>query len=388
MGKERLIFMITEFKGDYLFLSNFYPAPLDIDGIHYLNSEAAFQAHKLADPQARKAFSALPPNAAKMQGRKAALRPDWEDVKLDVMYKVCKAKFTQNKTLGKKLIGTGSQELIEGNTWGDKIWGQVNGEGENNLGKILMKIRAELMIDAITDWIKRYFEENAKPDTKAIIGISGGKDSSVAAALCVRALGKDRVVGVLMPQGEQADIGFSQELVDFLDIKNYTINIGDTVATLMREINPNVSLTEQAIINTPARVRMTTLYAVAACLGGRVVNTCNLSEDWVGYATKFGDAAGDFSPLSELTVSEILQIGDALGLPYDLVHKVPIDGLCGKTDEENLGFSYALLDEYIRGLTDLSDQPEIKEKIDKLHAYNMHKLLPMPRFVSDIPTIR
>ena len=148
----------------------------------------------------------------------------------------------------------------------------------------------------------------------------------------------------------------------------------------MDELKKHIEPTQQAIINTPARIRMTTLYAVAACLGGRVVNTCNLSEDWIGYSTKFGDAAGDFSPLSDLTVTEVLQIGDYLGLPRELVHKVPIDGLCGKSDEENLGFTYAELDRYIRGLTDLSDNPELKAKIDRMHANNLHKLRLMPKF--------
>ena len=234
--------------------------------------------------------------------------------------------------------------------------------------------------EALINWVKTYFENNASPETKAVIGISGGKDSSIAAAVCVKALGKDRVFGVLMPQGEQADINCSHLLVETLGIDHAVINIGDTVSTFMNELKKHIEPTQQAIINTPARIRMTTLYAVAACLSGRVVNTCNLSEDWIGYSTKFGDAAGDFSPLSDLTVTEVLQVGDYLGLPKELVHKVPIDGLCGKTDEENLGFTYAELDRYIRGLTDLSDKPELKEKIDRMHRNNLHKLQLMPKF--------
>lgn len=237
------------------------------------------------------------------------------------------------------------------------------------------KTTAELI-----QWVKDYFEKTASPETKAVIGISGGKDSSVAAAVCVKALGKDRVVGILMPKGEQADIDCSQLLVDTLGIEHYTVNIGTTVDAFTKEFENSMTMNSQAVINTPPRIRMTVLYAAAACLGGRVVNTCNLSEDWVGYSTKHGDAAGDFSPLSMLTVTEILQIGDYLGLPESLVHKVPIDGLCGKTDEENLGFTYAELDRYIRGLTDLSDKPELKEKIDRMHRNNLHKLQPMPNF--------
>ncbi len=239
---------------------------------------------------------------------------------------------------------------------------------------------AEKVTENLVNWVKTYFEENASPDTKAVIGISGGKDSSVAAAVCVKALGKDRVIGVLMPQGEQSDISCSHLLVNTLGIKSYTINIGETVSTFMNEFSKSLEPTSQATINTPPHIRMTTLYAVAASVGGRVVNTCNLSEDWVGYSTKFGDSAGDFSVLADLTVTEVLQVGDLLGLPAELVHKVPSDGLCGKTDEDNLGFKYAELDRYIRGLTDLSDKPELKEKIDRLHRNNLHKLRLMPKF--------
>lgn len=244
------------------------------------------------------------------------------------------------------------------------------------------KVTADLI-----EWVRSYFEKTASPETKAVLGISGGKDSSVAAAVCVKALGKDRVIGVLMPKGEQADIDCSQLLVNTLGIENYTINIGETVISFTNELQKHMTLTNQAVINTPARIRMATVYAVASCFNGRVVNTCNLSEDWVGYSTKFGDSAGDFSPLSTLTVTEILQVGDYLKLPYQLVHKVPIDGLCGKTDEENLGFTYAELDKYIRGLTDLLDNLELKEKIDKMHRNNLHKLQLMPKFESNIPTI-
>lgn len=236
------------------------------------------------------------------------------------------------------------------------------------------------VLGELVEWIRDYFEKNASPETKAVIGISGGKDSSVAAAVCVEALGRDRVIGVLMPQGEQADIEYSRMLVDTLGIENYTINVGSTVSEFTKELEKHMTLSNQAIVNTPARIRMTTLYAVAACVGGRVVNTCNLSEDWVGYSTKYGDSAGDFSPLSDLTVTEVLQIGDELGLPYELVHKVPTDGLCGKTDEENLGFTYAMLDRYIRGENDLSEYPDIKAKIDRLHANNLHKLRLMPKY--------
>ena len=239
---------------------------------------------------------------------------------------------------------------------------------------------AKETLDRLVEWVRTYFETTAAPGTKAVIGISGGKDSSVAAAVCARALGADRVLGVLMPQGEQSDISYSHLLVQTLGIPSVTVNIGSTVDAFFAEFQTHMEPSRQAKVNTPARIRMTTLYAVAACVGGRVVNTCNLSEDWVGYSTKFGDAAGDFSPLSSLTVREVKQIGRELGLPEELIEKAPSDGLSGKTDEDNLGFTYADLDRYIRGEDDLAAKPDVKAKIDRLHAANLHKLLPMPKF--------
>lgn len=236
---------------------------------------------------------------------------------------------------------------------------------------------AEKVKNECIEWIKQFFKENG-PGCNAVLGISGGKDSSVAAALCVEALGKERVVGVLMPCGIQADIDCSKQLVEHLGIRHYTVNINDTAEALKTQISSVIDLSEQAKVNLLPRIRMTTVYAVSQCLNGRVVNTCNLSEDWVGYSTRYGDAAGDFSPLSNLTVQEVKEIGRSLGLPENLVEKTPIDGLCGKTDEDNLGFSYAVLDRYIR--TGEIDDLEIKEKIDKRHKNNLFKLQLMPSF--------
>ncbi len=239
------------------------------------------------------------------------------------------------------------------------------------------------MFDAIkvknecVQWIKNFFEENGK-DCNAVIGISGGKDSSVAAALCVEALGKDRVIGVLMPQGEQFDISCSYMLVNHLGIKHFEINVGDTVEAIKKSLSAQIELSTQTLTNIPPRIRMTTLYAVSQSFNGRVVNTCNLSEDWVGYSTRYGDAAGDFSPLCNLTVQEVKEIGRVLGLPDELVDKVPIDGLCGKTDEDNLGFTYAELDRYIR--TGEIEDMEKKARIDMLHKRNLFKLALMPSF--------
>jgi len=234
--------------------------------------------------------------------------------------------------------------------------------------------------DDIIQWIADYFKNNGVPDTKAVIGISGGKDSSIAAALCVRALGRERVLGVLMPQGEQDDIDISYALCNTLEIKYIEINIEDSVAALYDNINDTgLVLNDIAVFNTPSRIRMAVLYAISGIIGGRVVNTCNLSEDWVGYSTKFGDSAGDFSPLSNLTVSEVKAIGYELNLPGMFINKVPIDGLCGKTDENNLGFTYDALDRYIR--EGICEDTSVKEKIDKMHRLNRHKIEQMPSFI-------
>lgn len=240
----------------------------------------------------------------------------------------------------------------------------------------------------VVAWIRDTFEKNGK-DCNAVIGISGGKDSSVVAALCVEALGKDRVIGVLMPNGHQADIEDSASLVEYLKIRYITVNIVDAYNGVLKNIespifNPvqhtreQLTVSEQTKINLPARIRMATLYAVSQSMNGRVMNTCNLSEDWVGYATRYGDAAGDFSPLSQLTTDEVIAIGKACGLPDRFTEKVPSDGLCGKTDEDNLGFTYKVLNRYIR--TGVCDDPEIKAKIDKMHEKNLFKLQPMPCF--------
>lgn len=231
------------------------------------------------------------------------------------------------------------------------------------------------------EWIRDFFEKNGK-GCNAVIGISGGKDSSVTAALCVEALGRDRVIGVLMPQGEQHDIDMAYLLVNHLGIRHYEINIKDAVDGVLRNMPKDMEITPQTKQNLPARIRMATVYAVSQSNNGRVANTCNLSEDWVGYATRYGDGAGDFSPLSHLTVTEIKEIGSVLGLPKELVNKTPIDGLCGKTDEENLGFTYAELDIYIR--TGKIDNAETRALIDKKHAANLFKLQLMPSFDPDI----
>lgn len=237
--------------------------------------------------------------------------------------------------------------------------------------------------DEIVQWIRDYFAENG-PGCSAVIGISGGKDSTVVAALCVEALGNDRVFGVMMPNGIQSDLNDSVKVINTLGIPSMKVNISGAYSKLIAAISAGISdgVSEQTKINLPPRLRMSTLYAVAQSLpnGGRVANTCNLSEDYVGYSTKFGDSAGDFSPLANLTVHEVRQIGYELPIPRELVDKTPADGLCGKSDEDNLGFTYAQLDDYIMNGT--CGIMTIDYRIEEMHRRNLHKLRPMPSFGS------
>ena len=241
-----------------------------------------------------------------------------------------------------------------------------------------MSFDAKKVKDDIVKWIQDFFEVNGK-DCNAVVAISGGKDSSIVAALCVEALGKDRVVGVLLPKGVQKDIDMSEALVEHLGIRNYTVNIEscfDGLIDEMKEVLPEIST--QTITNLPPRLRMAATYAVSQSVNGRVANTSNLSEDWVGYCTRYGDSAGDFSPLCKLTVQEVKAVGRELGLPEKFIEKTPIDGLQPKTDEDNLGFTYATLDKYIR--EGICEDPETKAKIDRMHEMNKFKIELMPYF--------
>jgi NAD+ synthase len=233
--------------------------------------------------------------------------------------------------------------------------------------------------EATVKWIRDWFEKNG-PGCNAIIGISGGKDSSITAALLVEALGKDRVIGVIMPNGEQRDIDMALLLINHLGIRHHIINIKGAYDAIMSELGKTgFEISRDTEINLPPRLRMSTLYAVGQSNNGRVANTCNLSEDWVGYSTRYGDSAGDFSPISSFTTHEIRAMGRYLGLPSVLVDKVPDDGLSGMSDEQKLGFTYEVLDRYIR--TGEIDDPATKEKIDRLHEKNLFKLRYMDSFV-------
>ena len=225
----------------------------------------------------------------------------------------------------------------------------------------------------IEKFIKDYFTNNGTPDTKAVIGISGGKDSTVAAALLARALGPDRVIGVMMPQGEQKDICDSLEICKYLGIKNYTVNIGPVCHDLFDDFinHTNLPLTTQIETNAPSRIRMNVLYMVAAAIDGRVCNTGNASEAFIGYTTKYGDLAGDFALLKNLAVRDIYAIGDYLELPTKLVHKDPADGMSGKTDEDNTGIPYDAIDDYL--IDGIYPEQRIYEAMIAAHKRNLHK---------------
>lgn len=241
----------------------------------------------------------------------------------------------------------------------------------------MYKFDVEIAVNKCIEWIRDFFEKNSN-NSNAVVGISGGKDSSIVASLCVKALGKDRVIGVLMPNGKQSDINDAYGICEFLGIKHYEINIKDCFDSALSSIKEVTELTNQAIINLAPRIRMSILYAVSQCHNGRVANTCNLSEDYVGYSTRYGDSVGDFAPICNFTVTELKQIGKYLGLPKNYYDKVPADGLTGKTDEMILGFTYEELDKYIR----LGIEPnlDIKNRIDHLHKINKFKLEYMPTF--------
>jgi len=241
-----------------------------------------------------------------------------------------------------------------------------------------MEFQVKEVKNALIGWTRDWFEKNG-PGCNAVIGISGGKDSSVCAAVCVEALGRDRVIGVLMPNGIQDDIDDSYQLVKHLGIRHFTIPIGTAVASVHEQLQQaGIEATEQTVINLPPRIRMSVLYAVSQSMNGRVINTCNLSEDWVGYSTRYGDSAGDVSLLGKLTVREVKALGRELGLPENLVEKAPSDGLSNKTDEDKLGFTYAVLDRYIR--EGVQPEEKTKERIDRLHRQNQFKLQIMPAF--------
>lgn len=242
----------------------------------------------------------------------------------------------------------------------------------------IFKLDTKEATKGLIEWIRTWFDENGK-GCNAVIGISGGKDSSVAAALCVQALGKERVIGVLMPNISQGDIGDSYDLVNHLGIRYYVIPVTMAVADTINQIAAEgIKVSSQTMLNLPPRIRMSTLYAVSQSVNGRVINTSNLSEGYIGWGTRFGDTVGDVSLFATFTASEVIEIGHELGLPEHLVNKVPSDGLSGKTDEDNFGFTYKTLDSYIRNGQLCSG--EEYDKIIDMHEKSAFKRAWIPFF--------
>ncbi len=245
-----------------------------------------------------------------------------------------------------------------------------------------MDFNPQIQLAGLLEWMNEMMQ-NCHGRT-AVIGISGGKDSSTVAALAVAAYGRENVHGVLMPDGVQPDIDYSRGLVEHLQIPHCTINISDAVQGVLKEMErAGITPSRQTTVNLPSRIRMSTLYAVAQSLpGGTVINTSNLSEDWVGYCTIYGDSAGAFSPLGMYTTEEVIALGRALGLPEHFLQKPPSDGLTGLTDEDNLGFTYHAVNEYVRrGVVD----PAIKEKIDQKHKASRFKFTTVPVYHNGLP---
>lgn len=245
-----------------------------------------------------------------------------------------------------------------------------------------MEFNPQIQLAGLLEWMNEQME-NCHGKT-AVIGISGGKDSSTVAALAVAAYGRENVYGVLMPNGVQPDIDYSNGLVEHLQIPHCTFNIHDAVQGVLDEMErQGFTPSRQTTVNLPSRIRMATLYAIAQSLpGGTVINTSNLSEDWVGYCTIYGDSAGAFSPLGMYTTEEVIALGRALGLPERFLLKPPSDGLTGLTDEDNLGFTYHAVNEYVRcGVCD----PEIKEKIDQKHKASRFKFATVPVYHNGLP---
>ncbi len=249
-------------------------------------------------------------------------------------------------------------------------------------GGFMMIENIEQVKHDLTHWVREQMSSIGA--TKAVVGISGGKDSSTVAALMVHAIGKDNVFGVLMPDGEQKDIDYAIDLCRSLDIKYEIVSIDKITSRFKESLSFLPDISKQTILNMPPRIRMTMLYAISqSILGSLVINTSNLSEDWIGYATIYGDTTGAFSPLATFTTDEVIQLGLSLGLDEKFVVKPPADGLTGKTDEEVIGFSYEVLNKYIR--EGVIEDSAVKEKIDRMHRISRFKFLPITMYHSNLP---
>jgi len=235
----------------------------------------------------------------------------------------------------------------------------------------------EQTAEKLVKWLKDYFDNNGQP-INAVVGCSGGKDSTVVLAALTKAIGPDRIYAILMPNGEQADIDDSYKVCEFLGLKPHVCNIQDAYNGVVGSVSGEFEPTRQMKINLAPVLRMTTLKAISQCVNGRFTCNGNASEAYIGWFTIDGDDRGSVKPLINMTVTEVIQVGEALGLPDWMIHKTPTDGLCGQTDEDKFGFTYEVLDKYIR--TGEIDDLDIKAKIDDMHNKNAFKLKPMPSF--------
>lgn len=247
----------------------------------------------------------------------------------------------------------------------------------------LEKISHELI-----EWIRSSLEKSG--GDSVVLGISGGKDSSVLAALCARAIGKENVYGLILPNGLQKDISFAYDLCQVLGINNVEVPLDGISKEIFNSLDKLSSsnfietITDKTQLNLLPRIRMTILYAVSQSIrNSRVINTGNLSERWIGYTTLYGDNTGTFAPLAQFTSDEVIEIGRHLGLDDRFVDKVPEDGLTGNTDEEVIGFSYSVLNKYIR--EGIIEDEEAKKKIDKMHRESRFKFETMPIFINNLP---
>jgi NAD+ synthase len=240
------------------------------------------------------------------------------------------------------------------------------------------------MINDLQNWIKDYV---ASAHSKGVVlGMSGGKDSLIVAKLCINALGNQNVFGVIMPNGEMKDFSDAQKTCELLEMPYTVINIADAYDSVIENTKKVLEpmqkqISSVSLVNTAPRIRMTTLYSIAASLGYLVANTSNLSEAMTGYTTKWGDNVGDFAPIANFTKTEVCKMGELLGLPYDLVFKKPSNGLTGKTDEDNMGITYDELDLYIRE----GKIPQNYERIQKLFNISNHKRNGIAKFENNLP---
>lgn len=239
------------------------------------------------------------------------------------------------------------------------------------------EFNAKEVADKLVLWLREYFDNNAKP-LNAVVGCSGGKDSTVVLAALVRAIGTNRTYAILMPNGVQSDIDDSYKVCEFLGLNPYVCNIEESYNGIAKSVGDHFNATNQARTNLGPMMRVSMLKFISQCVNGRFTCNANLSERYAGWFSLFGDDQGNIRPLANLTATEVVQVGKALGLPDWMVEKKPADGLCGTTDEDKFGFSYTVLDHYIR--TGEYDDPEIKAKIDEMHNRNIFKLKPMPEF--------